>query len=67
MSPARWGPPGMGAPGMARQECHFEKNFKKIDEMSIDELLIQLFSNIKRSYILPKNCEKGPKDENAIE
>ena len=39
---------------MTRQKCHFEKNFKKRDEIRIDELLIQLFSNIKRSYILPK-------------
>ena len=29
MSPARWGPPAWGPPGMARQECHFKKNFKK--------------------------------------
>ena len=43
---------------MTRQESHFEKNFNQRDEISIDELLKQIFSNIKRSYILPKNAKR---------
>ena len=57
--PGAVGTPRYGGPPAWLARNAISRKTSKRDEIRIDELLIQLFSNIKRSYILPKKLRKG--------